>query len=444
MPYGYDVTSLSPGFELSEQASVSPASGSSHDFSMPVYYSVTAEDGTTVRSWKVVVDVPQRTFTRSLNSGWNNISLNVKPADWQISSVFGGITFQELDYVKSTEYSATYYASTGWFGDLESFPENRAVRMKKASAATFTVTGAEINPEITPISLVPGWNSIAYLLNKNVAINDAVKEASIPSGNVVLKGESGSTAYFPGTGWAGEIDSMRVLYGYKIYVENSSELLYDAAGVTKSTCATRYSRRELLDMYRLAPSQYDYSSTLIAGVSGDDGTDIVDAGDLLLAYNGDECRGVSEARYIPSLGRYVFVITYYADNNDEDVIFKLKKDNSEILTDFSVAFTPDEITGSAEVPKPLFVSGATSVHGYSGLDELLIYPNPAKDILRISAPETISGIDIYNPLGAKVMEIRAVSKSVTVQTGGLTPGIYTIMVKTGTVVTNRKVVIASN
>jgi len=444
MPYGYDVTALAPEFRLSEQATVSPVSGSSHDYSMPVYYSVTAEDGTTVRTWKVVVDVPQRTFTRLLNVGWNNISLNVKPADMDISSVFGGLTLQELDYVKSTEYSATYYTSTGWFGDLESFPENRAVRMKKASAENLTVTGAEINPEITPISLVPGWNSIAYLLNKNVAINDAVKTSSIPSGNVVLKGESGSSVYFSGTGWAGEIDSMRVLRGYKINVENSGELLYDAAGVTKSTYVSHYSRNELLDMYNLHPSQFGYSSTLIAEVSGDDGTDIVGAGDLLIAYKGNECRGVSEARYISALGRYVFVITYYADGSNDDIEFKIKTDNSELLTDFSVAFSPDEITGSADTPKPLFAGEATAIPGSDELNDLRIYPNPAKDILRISASKAITRISVFNSLGTKIIEVLPVSEVVTLQTGNLSSGIYTVRVEADSVVIIRKVVVASN
>ncbi|NPA36739.1 MAG: T9SS type A sorting domain-containing protein [Chlorobi bacterium] len=443
MPYGYDITAMSPELKLSENASVSPESGSAQDFSVPVYYTVTAEDGTTVRVWKVVVDVPERTFTRTINAGWNNLSLNVKPSDMHISAVFGGMTFQELDYVKSTEYSATYYSSTGWFGDLESFPENRAVRLKKATADNLTVTGKEINPAITPISLVPGWNSIAYLLNKNVAVNDAFDVTSIPEGNVVLKGESGSSVYFEGTGWSGEIDSLRVLYGYKINVENSAELLYDAAGVTKSVSVARYTRDELLKMYNLNPSQFRYSSTLIAEVSGSDGTGTVGQGDLLIAYKDYECRGVSEARYISSLGRYVFVLTYYANVSDENVNFKLKNENAELPTDYAVAFTPDEITGSATAPKPLYVGEATGKENISSLS-LVIYPNPVRDFVRISAPETITCIGVFNSLGIKVMELNPGSENITVRTGKLTPGIYTFRIESGVDVVIRKVIVASN
>nr|WP_321450758.1 DUF5018 domain-containing protein [uncultured Carboxylicivirga sp.] len=53
--YNADVTSLTPSFTLSDYASISPESGSVQDFSVPVEYTVTAEDGTT-QIWTVSVN----------------------------------------------------------------------------------------------------------------------------------------------------------------------------------------------------------------------------------------------------------------------------------------------------------------------------------------------------------------------------------------------------
>ena len=53
--YGSDLTNLSPEIGLSTGATISPTSGSSQDFTIPVTYTVTAEDGTTTQDWTVTV-----------------------------------------------------------------------------------------------------------------------------------------------------------------------------------------------------------------------------------------------------------------------------------------------------------------------------------------------------------------------------------------------------
>ena len=47
LPYGTDVTSLTPIIIVSARAGICPASGAMQDFTSPVIYTVTAEDGTT-------------------------------------------------------------------------------------------------------------------------------------------------------------------------------------------------------------------------------------------------------------------------------------------------------------------------------------------------------------------------------------------------------------
>ena len=55
--YGTPVTALVPTIGLSDGATVSPASNVAHDFTLPVTYNVTAEDGITVQPWVVTVTV---------------------------------------------------------------------------------------------------------------------------------------------------------------------------------------------------------------------------------------------------------------------------------------------------------------------------------------------------------------------------------------------------
>ena len=69
-----DLTALKPTIEVSAGASVSPASGTAQDFTSPVVYTVTAQDGTT-KIYTVTVaqrDATQRSITYDYNGGSYN------------------------------------------------------------------------------------------------------------------------------------------------------------------------------------------------------------------------------------------------------------------------------------------------------------------------------------------------------------------------------------
>jgi hypothetical protein len=63
VPYGTNVTALVPTIEVSPGATLSPVSGAATDFSSPVPYTVTAEDGATLMDWTVSITVAPNTET---------------------------------------------------------------------------------------------------------------------------------------------------------------------------------------------------------------------------------------------------------------------------------------------------------------------------------------------------------------------------------------------
>lgn len=64
MPYGTDITNLTPIIEISEGATITPNSGVPQDFSQPVTYLVTAQDGITQKIWTVNVNVAQPNYVK--------------------------------------------------------------------------------------------------------------------------------------------------------------------------------------------------------------------------------------------------------------------------------------------------------------------------------------------------------------------------------------------
>ncbi|MFY0650453.1 MAG: DUF5018 domain-containing protein [Cyclobacteriaceae bacterium] len=61
--YGTDLTSLTPTITLSPNASISPNSATAQDFTRPVTYTVTAEDGISTQDWVVTVTIAPNTET---------------------------------------------------------------------------------------------------------------------------------------------------------------------------------------------------------------------------------------------------------------------------------------------------------------------------------------------------------------------------------------------
>jgi hypothetical protein len=57
VPYGTGITALVPAIELSAGATIDPPGGTASDFSSPVTYTITAQDGTTRQDWTVQVVV---------------------------------------------------------------------------------------------------------------------------------------------------------------------------------------------------------------------------------------------------------------------------------------------------------------------------------------------------------------------------------------------------
>lgn len=77
LPYGTAVNALKPVVEISTGATVSPASAAATDFSAgPVTYTVTAEDGTTTKKYKVSVTVATDKTVVGVHNmrvpGWSN------------------------------------------------------------------------------------------------------------------------------------------------------------------------------------------------------------------------------------------------------------------------------------------------------------------------------------------------------------------------------------
>ncbi|GAB5418077.1 MAG: hypothetical protein Crog4KO_31570 [Crocinitomicaceae bacterium] len=115
--------------------------------------------------------------------------------------------------------------------------------------------------------------------------------------------------------------------------------------------------------------------------------------------------------------------------NQEDVV---SGNNTFRCTRYSANY--GGLTGQSLTPQGYIESGSTfSCELYStanvsdiSLDALDAFPNPAKDVVHISAPQTIEKMQIYNSNGAIVYSESPVSNTVSVQIVDLPAGLYLV------------------
>lgn len=447
VPYGTDTRILAPTFQISPQATISPASGSVRNFTSPVNYTVTAEDGFTKRIYSVRAFVRTVSLSRNISVGWNWISMSVEPTDLKVSEVFKNLTMSNLDYVKSAVASAVYYTSPGWFGDLVNLPQYEMVMMKKAVQQNFSVSGKEINPALVSVPVTSGWNRIGYILKGNARLSNAFDPTSLPAGDVLLKSKEASAVYYPASGWAGDLDSLRILNGYMMKTTGSANLKYNAASAKlKSENVQLYSAKMLHGMYGINPALFENSANLIGEVVNHQNENVIGKGDLLIAYDGDEARGVAEAFYVSDLDRYVFIMNIFTNNNPEKITFRFKpaSNNTEQIITEELKSASDAVFGEPMKPLALHLSNSTGINTIDDEMSLSVYPNPVNDKLQIVSGTIIKSVALTGISGNCIELLSNVSGfNLEISTQKLVPGVYLLKIETERGIAIRKLIKSS-
>jgi hypothetical protein len=167
--------------------------------------------------------IGQTTVTHSLAlaSGWNMVSSFVDPANPDLPALFASI-LPNLVIVKNGAGQVFWpQFNINTIGNWN-LRDGYQINMK--AAMTLAITGAQVIPEATSISLSQGWNLIAYSRNSSMAIETAL--AGVANRIVIVKNNAGQV-YWPQFN-INTIGSMQPGEGYQINVSQAASLKYPA------------------------------------------------------------------------------------------------------------------------------------------------------------------------------------------------------------------------
>lgn len=343
-------------------------------------------------------------FENSFVSGWSWFSMNLDAVDKRLGTVMPECVV-EGDYIKNQTVSATYYDGFGWFGNLEEIDPTMLYKTRINSACGISAIGNSVDIPNTPIPLVSGWNWIGYLPGESLPIDEALASYGV-SDLDYIKNQVSSATYYDGFGWYGSMKTMNPGEGFMIKVNAPSTLVYPESSAKKAM----YDERSDQIQANPDPRAYEFSGTVTARVFLD-GEAIGSEDDLLMAYVGDEIRGVIPGMYFDPANAYAYQLLIYSNLAEgEELHFKYYHAASDRTYDCieTLAFRSDMIVADARQAFALNLDNAVGIDGVTMEEGLRMhaYPNPFRNNLRIDITvqeATHMRLAVYDLMGKMMM-----------------------------------------
>jgi hypothetical protein len=322
------------------------------------------------------------------NPGWNWFSYNVALPDSSANGVMSSLKNPENGLVKGqTRFSVYSEALNGWIGNLTTLNTTAMYQYKASAVDSIVLIGPAVFAE-SPIALQAGWNWIGYLPLRSMPVPAALESLS-PSDGDIIKSQRNFAQYVQGFGWVGSLRFMAPLSGYLLRISSPSTLIYPSSYGRGSLFAPVYvSQKEEFwpqaNRWDLNPADYEFSMNAIALVRRGAEENILEEGDEVAAFFGEEVRGVSRAFYLQELDSYLLFMTLYANQEGEALSFKYfnGREGSEGNLKEIVPFSANQVLGSVVSPFE-FNMADTQVSVNARKEEkgisLQVFPNPASE-----------------------------------------------------------------
>lgn len=367
--------------------------------------------GTTVETFPFIADdlvgapnLPQIIHTNSqilrkiyLHPGWNWISYNIVLANPDVNSALSSLTQPSGGLIKSQIALSSYSNNLDtWAGNLTNLTNSTMYQMNVSDYDSLSMVGPPIDVN-TPIIIPSGWNWIGYLPQNGLPISEALETLS-PTNGDVIKSQDGFAQYVNGLGWIGNMASMNSPNGYMIYLNEIDTLIYppssinlknyDGGLLSKLSNKREENKTKLrTNEWEVTPQEFEYSMNIIGIVAENDGDNILEEGDKVAAFVGDEVRGIGTAIYVEGTDSYYLFMTVYANTINEQITFKMFdfSANTEWNLIEQTNFKINNIWGEIDDPTPFHLESSTGINDDLNREfSFFVFPNPAVNVVHLN------------------------------------------------------------
>ena len=225
-------------------------------------------------------------------------------------------------------------------------------KVRMTNARMLKLIGSSGTHAARTITLVPGWNWIAYNNTQPATVADALAGMDPQDGDMI-KGQYGF-ALFDGYEWTGSLKALVPGQGYMLQSASAGTRTFTYPASLAPYAPQRAAARPLLNFSPIDPHKYPSNMTITARVTFNDE---VQQGAEVGVFAGDECR---TAEVTDADGYAYFTVPGEGKCN---LRFLMVKNGDVWLAEATVDFTEDAICGSYKQPLELTFGKITYVDG---------------------------------------------------------------------------------
>lgn len=295
--------------------------------------------------------------TTLLSTGWNWTSFYAKADDMNVSSVFASVA-DGVETVKSKDAFANCDKDT-WHGKSFDVDNRSMYKARMSSAKVLKLIGSHGSKEDRTITVVPGWNWIAYNNTQTASVADALAGMDPQDGDMI-KGQYGF-ALFDGYEWTGSLKALTPGQGYMLQSASANVRTFNYPSSLPSYVQKKAAVQSKQSTFTpVDHHKYPSNMTITARVTFDG---MVQQDAEVGVFAGDECR---TAEFTDADGYAYFTVP---GDGKCTLRFMLAKDGQTWLSDVTLDFAEDAICGSYKLPFEVTFGKTTFIDGITADDD---------------------------------------------------------------------------
>ncbi len=294
--------------------------------------------------------------TATLGSGWNWISFYAKADDMNVRSVFGGVADGLLTVKAKGEFAGCDQGA--WYGKTFDVDNRSMYKVRMSDARTLKLVGSRGSAADRTITVVPGWNWVAYNGLSAISVADALAGMDPQDGDMI-KGQYGF-ALFDGYEWTGSLSALTPGRGYMLRSTSADTKVFGYPALSTVYAVKRAAARRLAAFSPVDHHKYPSNMTITARVTH---YGQVAPGVEVGVFVGDECRTAE----ITDADGYAY-FTVPGDGKCA-LRFLMAKDGQVWLSNVTLDYADDAICGTYRMPYEVTFDGTTFVDGVTADDE---------------------------------------------------------------------------
>jgi len=371
------------------------------------------------------------TQTIPLNTGYQFVSSRIDVTNPDMLVVLQGILNENLDFVRNSEGTVLRKIGPNWVNGIGDWISTEGYLIKMYGSETLALTGDVVNP-LYPINLTMGYQFVSFL--PEVSIDAIVAFEGILSDDLdYIRNSNGEMLRKIGPNWVNGFGDANPGEGYLIKMYADDLLVYNIpTEITKSSTLDKVMNHFAFEGGNAADPVY---SIYVSGLN---------IGDEVAVYDGEKMVGasvvVSENVLENSVPVFSTLTSGEGYKEGNEISMKVWDSNSTKTVEADFTFETEYEAYSEKVfpTEDGKYSIANVIKASSvSINEILIYPNPATDLINISSANEIQNISIFNYVGQTIYN----GTDKKINTSNFEAGIYLIKIETKEGIETQKITI---